>query len=272
MNSKLRSTLAASAVLMATHASAAITFYEGEGFRGRAFTTDKQVHNFARFGFNDRASSVVVDRGRWEVCDDAGFHGHCVVLRPGSYDTLRAMGMNNRVSSVRPVGERAHYVNEAPAPMPAPTYEYRRRPNEHVYEASVTSVRAVVGPPERRCWVERQEVVEPPRGGEPNVGGAIVGGIIGGVLGHQVGGGRGKDVATAGGAIAGAAIGSNVGREPGGPATVQTRDVQRCERGVSGPPQFWDVTYHFRGIEHHAQFSAPPGPTILVNGKGEPRQ
>src|SRR6188768_2870043 len=82
MNSKLRTALAASAVLMATHASAAITFYEGEGFRGRAFTTDKQVHNFARFGFNDRASSVVVDRGRWEVCDDAAFHGRCVVLRP----------------------------------------------------------------------------------------------------------------------------------------------------------------------------------------------
>ena len=272
MNSKLRSALAASAVLMATQASAAITFYEGEGFRGRAFTTDKQVHNFARFGFNDRASSVVVDRGRWEVCDDAGFHGHCVVLRRGSYDSLRSMGLNNRVSSVRPVSEHARHVNEAPAPVAVvPTYEYRRRPEERVYEANVTSVRAIVGPPERRCWVERQEVVEPPRASEPNVGGAIVGGIIGGVLGHQVGGGRGKDVATAGGAVAGAAIGANVGRETT-PGTVQARDVQRCERGASGPPQYWDVTYHFRGVEHHAQMTAPPGPTIFVNGNGVPRQ
>ena len=270
MNSKLRIVLAASAVLMATHAAAAITFYEREGFRGKAFTVDKQVHNFERFGFNDRASSVVVDGGRWEVCDQAGFRGHCMVLRRGSYDSLRAMGMNNSISSVRRVNERAAYRNEAPAPAPVPVYEYRRRPNERLFEANVTSVRAVVGPPERRCWVERQEVVESPRSSEPNVGGAIVGGILGGVLGHQIGGGRGKDVATAGGAVAGAAIGANVGRESG-PAVTSTRDVQRCERGASGPPQYWDVTYHFRGTEHHAQLSAPPGATILVNANGEPR-
>jgi len=270
MNSKLRSAFAASAVLMATHASAAITFYEGEGFRGRAFTTEKQVHNFQRFGFNDRASSVVVDQGRWEVCDEAGFRGHCMVLRRGSYASLRAMGMNNSISSVRRVNERVQYRNEAPAPTPVPVYEYRVRPNERVYEANVTSVRAVVGPPERRCWVEKQEVVQSAPRSEPNVGGAIVGGIIGGVLGHQVGSGRGNDLATAGGAVAGAAIGANVGRESG-PATTYTRDVQRCERGASGPPQYWDVTYNFRGVEHHAQLSAPPGPTIPVNANGEPR-
>jgi uncharacterized protein YcfJ len=270
MNSKLRSTLAASAVLMATHASAAITFYEREGFRGRAFSTEKQVHNFERFGFNDRASSVVVDSGRWEVCDAAGFRGHCMVLRRGSYDSLRAMGMNNSISSVRRVNERVQHRNEAPAPNPVPVYEYRRRPNERIYEANVVAVRAVVGPPERRCWVEKQEVVQSAPRSEPNVGGAIVGGIIGGVLGHQIGGGRGKDVATAGGAVAGAAIGANVGRESG-PASTYTQDVQRCERGVSGPPQYWDVTYNFRGVEHHTQLSAPPGSTIPVNAKGEPR-
>jgi uncharacterized protein YcfJ len=256
-------------MLVATQASAAITFYEGEGFRGRAFTTDKQIYNFERFGFNDRASSVVVDSGRWEVCEDAGFRGRCVVLRRGSYDSLRAMGMNNQVSSVRRIGERARYENEAPPPAPVPTYEFRRRPSERLYEATVTEVRAVVGPPERRCWMERQEVVDGPRG-EPNVGGAIVGGIIGGVLGHQIGGGRGKDAATAGGAIAGAAIGSNVGRD-GGPATAYSRDVRRCERGVSGRPEYWDVTYNFRGMNHHVQLSSPPGPTITVNGNGEPR-
>ena len=269
MNSKLKTALAVSAALMATQAFAGITFYEREGFRGRAFTTEKQVRNFERFGFSDRASSVIVDRGRWEVCEDVQFGGHCVVLRRGNYDSLRAMGLNNRVSSVRPAQPRSHAV-EAPAPTPVPVYEYRQRPNERTYEANVTAVRAVVGPPERRCWVEKQEVVQQPRSSEPNIGGAIVGGILGGVLGHQVGGGRGKDVATAGGAVAGAAIGANVGRESG-PAVVSTRDVQRCERGASGPPQYYDVTYEFRGMEHHAQMSAPPGPTIVVNASGVPR-
>jgi uncharacterized protein YcfJ len=89
------------------------------------------------------------------------------------------------------------------------------------------------------------------------------------VLGHQVGGGRGRDVATAGGAVAGAAIGSNVGRGDGG---VYDRDVQRCENVSSNArPDYWDVTYNFRGIEHRVQLNGPPGPTIAVNADGEPR-
>jgi len=132
----------------------------------------------------------------------------------------------------------------------------------------VTSVRAVVGPPEQRCWIEREQVVNDNRGG-PNVGGAIAGAVIGGVLGHQIGSGRGNDIATAGGAVAGAAIGANVDR--GGQA-VYGRDVQRC---ASAPrdarPDYWEVTYNFRGLEHRVQLSAPPGPTITVDREGEPR-
>ena len=268
MNWKLKSALAVSALILATQAAAQITFYEGEGFRGRTFTTDRQIGNFERFGFNDRASSVVVERGRWEVCEDARFAGRCAVLRRGDYDSLRGMGMNNRISSVRPVNGGGRDANDAPAPVAAHAYEYRRRPDERVFEAPVTSVRDVMGPPTQRCWMERQQVSEPGRGG-PNVGGAIAGAVIGGVLGHQIGSGRGQDVATVGGAVAGGAIGANVGRN--GSGTIE-RDVQRCETAASGPPAYWDVTYSFRGVEHRLQMSAPPGPTIAVNSNGEPRQ
>src|SRR5512132_2538573 len=254
MQTTLKTLFAVAAVGFATQAAASITFYEGEGFRGRAFTADKQVWNFERLGFNDRASSAVVTRGRWEVCEDARFEGRCVVLRPGSYESLSGMGLNNRISSVRPVSRSARYENEAPAPLAAPTYDYRRRAGERLYEAPVTSVRAVVGPPEQRCWVERQQVVGD-RGGA-NVPGAIAGAVIGGILGHQVGGGRGQDIATAGGAVAGAAIGSNVGRDGGG----YSQDVQRCtDVSRSDNPDYWDVTYEFRGSEHRVQMSAPPG-------------
>ena len=261
MNLTIKSALGASILVLATQAAAQITFYEGEGFRGRAFTTTKPVGNFERYGFNDRASSVIVDRGRWEACEGPRFEGRCVVLRTGNYASLRALGMNDRISSVRPIDPRRTYANEAPAPVAAPVYEYRRRPNERVFEAPVVSVRAVVGPPEQRCWVERQEVRE------PNVGGAIAGALIGGVLGHQVGGGRGRDAATAGGAVAGAAIGSQAGGGSG-----YARDVRRCEAVASGPPAYWDVTYRFRNVDHHIQMSAPPGPTVFVNQRGEPRQ
>ncbi len=268
MNWKFKTALGAAALVLATQAAAQITFYQGEGFRGRAFTTSKSVSNFERIGFNDHASSAIVDRGSWEVCTDARFEGRCVILRRGSYDSLSRIGINDRISSARPVGERARYENEAPPPLPAPTYEYRQRPGERTYEVPVTSVRAVVGPPEQRCWVEREQVVESQPG---DAGSALLGAIIGGVLGHQVGGGRGKDAATAAGAVAGAVIGSGANRGDGGAVTYD-RDVQRCKNVARGRPEYWDVTYNFRGVQHRIQMSAPPGRTILVNGRGEPRQ
>jgi uncharacterized protein YcfJ len=146
-------------------------------------------------------------------------------------------------------------------------YDYRRRANEPLYEAPVTSVRAVVGPPQQRCWVERQVVDT----GSPgiNVPGAIVGGAVGGILGHQIGSGRGQDLATGIGVVGGAVVGANVGRDATG--TVYTQDVQRCANVATAPLDYWDVTYNFGGYEHHVQTTIPPGRTILVNAQGEPR-
>ncbi|HUY03890.1 MAG TPA: glycine zipper 2TM domain-containing protein, partial [Rhodocyclaceae bacterium] len=134
-------------------------------------------------------------------------------------------------------------------------------------QANVTSVRAVVGPPEQRCWIERQQVPQERSGA--NVPGAIAGAVIGGILGHQVGNGRGNDIATVGGAVAGAAVGANVGRDGDG---QQTKDVRRCADVPNhARPDYWDVSYEFRGREHRLQMSAPPGATVTVNRRGEPR-
>ena len=146
------------------------------------------------------------------------------------------------------------------AAAPPVAYDYRRRENEPLYEAPVISVRAVVGPPQQRCWVERQ-VVDTSSSGI-NVPGAVVGGIVGG--------GRGQDLATGIGAVGGAVVGANVGRDA--PGTVYTQDVQRCENVSTGAPlDYWDVTYTFRGYEHHVQTTSQPGRTIWVNAQGEPR-
>ncbi|MES2583095.1 MAG: beta/gamma crystallin-related protein [Pseudomonadota bacterium] len=246
-----------------------VTFYENEGFQGRTFSADQQVEDFSRTGFNDRASSVVVLGQRWEVCNNARFGGDCMVLNPGRYPSLAAMGINDRISSVRALDWNVRVDDRRYAPAPTPVYDNRRRQDERIFEANVTSVRAVVGPPEQRCWMEREEVAA--TRGEPNVGGAVLGALIGGVLGHQVGGGVGKDLATAGGAVAGGVIGSNVGRNNSGtPAT--TRDVQKCAtRPSNAAPAFWDVSYNFRGVEHRIQMTTQPGPTIPVNAQGEPR-
>jgi uncharacterized protein YcfJ len=268
MHAPIRHTIAIAALALATQASAQVTIYEHDGFGGRSFTTQRAVPNLDRYGYNDRASSVLVSSERWEVCEDVAFRGRCVVLRQGSYPSLRAMGLNDRISSVRAVGRDARIDDKRYAPQPVVTQDFRRRRGERLYQADVTDVRAVVGPPERRCWVERQQVQQESSGA--NAPGALIGAVIGGILGHQVGGGTGRDIATAGGVVAGAVIGSNVGRNNGSQTVGQ--DVQRCvDQPARGGPAYWDVTYIFRGREHHVQMTTPPGNTVTVNRQGEPR-
>jgi len=182
---------------------------------------------------------------------------------------LAAMGMNDRVSSVRTVGTSARINDSRYAPMPEPVYDNHRRRGERLFQANVTSVRAVVGPAEQRCWIEHQQVGQERSGS--NVPGAVVGALVGGVIGHQIGGGTGRDIATAGGAVTGAVVGSRVGQDKGAPQ-ARTRDVQRCaDVPAQGRPAYWDVTYEFRGLEHRVQMTTQPGDTITVNRQGEPR-
>ncbi len=241
-----------------------VTFYENDNFRGRAFNTQGDVPDFRQFGFNDRASSVVVVGDRWEVCDDINFGGRCFVLRPGNYPSLGAMGLNDRVSSVRMLPPGVRVDDGRWAPQPAPAYDWRPRPQEQLFNANVIASRAVYGTPQQHCWVEQEQVGGNRQNGQ--VGGAVIGGILGGILGHQVAHGNGATII---GAVGGAAIGSAIG---GNAAANQVENVQHCAPAqVSGPPLYWDTSYMFRGQEHHVQTTAPAGPTILVNGYGEPR-
>jgi uncharacterized protein YcfJ len=285
MNRTFQGLFALIGVAFAADAAARITFYEGANFSGRAFTTAESVWNFSG-SFNDRASSVLIEQGHWEVCEHARFEGRCVVLRPGRYPSLRQVGMDNTISSARMVPAGTEPSAARPpghggvppghggmppglakkgrpyvGPPPVAVYE-PPRPSYH--EVPVVSSRAVHAVPTQRCWTERERVAQPTREG-PNIGGAVVGGIVGGVLGNQVGGGSGKDLATAGGAIAGAAIGANVNRGSGG---YVERDVQRCETVVNAQPAYWEVTYVHGGVEHRVQLSAAPGRTVRVDAAG----
>lgn len=120
MNATLKNALAFCAVVMAGQAFAQVTFYEDENFQGQSFSTQRQIGNLERFGFNGRASSMVVVGNLWEVCDDVRFRGRCVILRPGRYISLASMGLNNRVYSVRAVDRNARIDENRYAPLPVP--------------------------------------------------------------------------------------------------------------------------------------------------------
>ncbi len=230
--------------LATQQAVAQVNFFENEGFGGRSFSTERQIGNFERFGFNNRASSVQVVGGRWEVCEEVRFQGRCIVLRPGRYPSLSSMGLNDRLSSAREVDSKARIDEARYATTADPFYDSRRRNGERLYQARVTSVRAVVATPEQRCWVERQAVGPNRAGNDANqMQTMIAEAFLGGVLGHQVGAGG------------------------------RTQEVQRCATVPQQHtrPDYWDVTYTFRGQEHRIQMSAAPGRMVSVNRQGEPR-
>ncbi|MEZ6013330.1 MAG: beta/gamma crystallin-related protein [Hyphomonas sp.] len=81
-----------------------LILYSGENFSGEAREIYDPVYALPDMAFNDRARSVAVLSGQWEVCEHSDFTGRCVFLR---YDVpdLAWFGLSREVSSVRPVYE-----------------------------------------------------------------------------------------------------------------------------------------------------------------------
>lgn len=186
-----------------------ITLYEHENFQGRPFAADRSMGDLGRVGFSNRASSAVVTGDAWEICDENEFRGRCVVLRAGNYPALDVVGLNDRISSVRALSHRG-------------------RGADRPHEAAVTSVRAVLALPQRRCWVELEPMAA---GGTP-------------VLPAQQMGAR----------------------------RPLTQDLRRCDVLPSQTrPEYWEITYVFRGQEYRTQVSSQPGHTIIVDERGSHR-
>src|SRR4051812_12119233 len=78
-----------------------VTLFSHSEFRGRPVTIARSVANLSEVDFNDRASSMIVTSGRWEMCEHVNFGGRCVVVGPGEYRTMEQF--NDRLSSLREV-------------------------------------------------------------------------------------------------------------------------------------------------------------------------
>lgn len=73
----------------------------------------------------------------------------------------------------------------------------------------------------------QEKVVTNKEWGVRSVAGTLLGGAAGGALGHQIGGGHGKDVATAAGAVGGAYVGNQVAKKNFPDQEVSYRE--KCE-------------------------------------------
>lgn len=111
-------------------------------------------------------------------------------------------------------------VAAAARPAPTPNSSSERAPSNNnqptpVYAQNGTQSSAPSQAPrvaERACRScgTVDSIIPIEQAGQGSGAGAVLGGVIGGVLGHQVGGGRGRDVATVAGAVGGAVLGNQV--------------------------------------------------------------
>ena len=81
-----------------------LILYSGANYSGEVREIYDPIHALPNLQFNDRARSIAVLAGQWEVCQHSDFTGRCVFLR---YDVpdLAWYGLAGEISSVRPVYE-----------------------------------------------------------------------------------------------------------------------------------------------------------------------
>ena len=77
-----------------------IVLYEHGNHAGRTVELDGGVDNFERIGFNDKAQSILVERGSWRLCSDSNGRGECREFGPGRHQL--PPGLRSRVSSAYP--------------------------------------------------------------------------------------------------------------------------------------------------------------------------
>ena len=128
-----------------------------------------------------------------------------------------------------------------------------------------------VSVPRNECtnqWVTEQQPVASSR----NYGGLALGGIAGAVLGNQIGGGRGRQAATALGAVVGALTGEQLANQNGGnggyqqTSPLQQREVQTCRvvNDVQSRLTGYQVEYEYRGQVYSTVTRENPGRTLAV--------
>jgi hypothetical protein len=84
-----------------------LVMFDRVDYRGASRTVTGESLNLGSF-FGNRAGSVEILGGTWELCDSAGGRGRCVTLSSSAPDLSR-IGLNGRVTSVRPMDELQGY-------------------------------------------------------------------------------------------------------------------------------------------------------------------
>ncbi len=81
------------------------TLYARPNFTGASVRVTGPVPRLAALRFNDKASSIRITGGAWEVCEDANYQGRCEIIE-WRENSLNEMALNNSITSIRPIEPR----------------------------------------------------------------------------------------------------------------------------------------------------------------------
>jgi hypothetical protein len=98
-----RIVLAGLALIPAAPSAAQVTFFAREGLVGRAFAAYEATPDLYASDLRERAASLAIRQGQWQVCTEPYFRGYCVTLAPGDYRSPVQMGLPVRAASAREV-------------------------------------------------------------------------------------------------------------------------------------------------------------------------
>lgn len=134
---------------------------------------------------------------------------------------------------------------------------------------SVTPIKETLKNPRQECrniTVTHRRPVQD----ENRIAGSVLGAVAGGVLGHQIGGGRGRSVATIAGALAGGYGGNQV------QGALQNSDTytsteQRCQTVYDKQEKMlgYDVTYKIGDQQGKVRMNNDPGTRIPLDHNGQ---
>jgi hypothetical protein len=75
-----------------------LVLFDERGFAGATRTIERDTP--VLLGFSNRAESVQVTGGSWEICDRPKFSGRCITIT-GNLQDLAPVGFANQIQSVR---------------------------------------------------------------------------------------------------------------------------------------------------------------------------
>jgi hypothetical protein len=81
--------------------AADLTLYTDGNFAGRPLNVVIDLRQLGSMNFDKRASSLVIEKDAWVVCTGEDFTGKCQTLAPGRYPSLRDLGLDDAITSVR---------------------------------------------------------------------------------------------------------------------------------------------------------------------------